>query len=417
LRILLVTSMVPQAEGAGAIPELLDAMVAGLRERHDLTLVTTFGDLRGQADAAHELRRSGLDVHCADRRRSAAAGRRWKVRAELAASWATKRWPWRAVSASAGLQPLLDAATAGPPFDVVAVEEHPVSMLNLPAGMPRVLTEHEAHQAAAVDWRAAPVAGKPAAVAAGLDRRRWDRFHARAWRRYDLLQVFTRGDAEVLGAQAPDLADRVRVNPFGLALPAAADPAAEEEQTLLFAGTFSHLPNRDAALWLGREIMPAIVARHPRARLRIVGAGPQPEVRALAGENVEVIADVPSMRPFIESASVVLAPVRTGGGMRMKVLQALAAGKATVTTPRGLEGYDVFPEAPPLRVAEEASAVATAVAGLLDDPDGRRQLGRQAREFAERRYSPPAWAERLEAVYREAIELSLRTAGARRGTA
>jgi glycosyltransferase involved in cell wall biosynthesis len=141
-------------------------------------------------------------------------------------------------------------------------------------------------------------------------------------------------------------------------------------------------------------------------------------VRALAGANVEVIADVPSMRPHIEAAAVVLAPVRTGGGMRMKVLQALAAGKATVTTPRGVEGFDVFEPNPPLIVAGGREEIAASVSGLLDDPARRRDLGRRARAFAERYHGPAPWAKRLETIYKEAIqrgaaERQSRTPGAR----
>lgn len=404
MKILIVTSMVPQAEGAGAIPELLHAQLVGLREHNDVTLVTTFGDLGGQAESAAALRRSGLDVHFADRRRSASISRRWRVRAELAAGWAGSRRPWRVVTSSAGLQPVLDRAVAGQSFDVALVEEHPVATLRLPAGLPAVLTEHEAHQAPAEDWREARLAAKPGVAVRALDQRRWPPFHPLVWRRFDLLQVFTKGDAAILAEQAPDIASRIRVNPFGLVLPEPADPGLEEAETLLFAGTFSHPPNRDAAAWLAREIMPRVLARRPQARLRIVGAGPPPEIRALSGPNIDVIADVPSMQPYIESAAVVLAPVRTGGGMRMKVLQALAAGKATVTTSRGTEGFNFFDAEPPLLVGDSSEEIADAASGLLEDPARRRRLAGQARSFAEQHHSPGAWAKRLESVLSEAVQ-------------
>jgi glycosyltransferase involved in cell wall biosynthesis len=88
--------------------------------------------------------------------------------------------------------------------------------------------------------------------------------------------------------------------------------------------------------------------------------------------------------------------------MRMKVLQALAAGKATVTTRRGLEGFDVF-EQPPLTVADSAEEIAAAIVDLLAQPEKRREQARRARAFAERHHSPAAWAKRLESVYAEAI--------------
>ncbi len=81
MRIMLVTSMVPDADGIGAIPKLLAAQLEGLHERHEVTLVSTFGEDPGQAEAAERLLGSGLDAHILDRRRSASAPRRWRVRA------------------------------------------------------------------------------------------------------------------------------------------------------------------------------------------------------------------------------------------------------------------------------------------------------------------------------------------------
>lgn len=402
MRLLLIVPMAPQAAGAGAIPELLHAQVTGLRERHELTLLGTYGDHPGQAEAAEELRRSGLDARFVDRRRSASAARRWRVRGELASTWAVSRRPWRAVSSAAGVQSLLDRLVGERDFDLVAVEETTMSTLRLPGDVPAVLTEHEAFKAPVESWRSGTPAQLPQRLVAGLDRRRWDRFQQAAWPRFDLVQVFGESDAAEVRRRSPEVSSRVRVNPFGVVLPPPADPAEALDGMLLFTGTFTHAPNREAALWLGREIMPAIQARHPTARLRIVGTAPPPEIRALAGESIEVIADAPSLRPHTEAACVILAPVRSGGGMRMKVLQAMAAGKPVVTTRLGAEGFDVFDPDPPLAIAEQAEEIAAAAASLLKDGRRREELGREARRFAERRHGPDPWAERLTSVYEEA---------------
>jgi glycosyltransferase involved in cell wall biosynthesis len=402
MRILLVVSMVPQADGLGAIPKLLHAQLAGLRQRHQLTVVGSFGDLPGQAEAAAELMRADdLRALFVDRRRSGSARRRWQVRAQLATTWAGKRWPWRAVSATAGVQPAIDRV-AGNSFDVVALEEDLMSVLRLPAGVPTVLTEHEAVQAPVAGWRAARLRDRPERALRRVDWRRWDGFRRDAWRRATLVQVYSRGDAAAIACREPGLAERVRVNPFALVLPPACDPAEEQAGTILFAGTFTHLPNREAARWLAEEIMPAVWRRAPAARLRIVGSAPPPEVRGLSGPRVEVVADAPSMEPHLGAAAVVTAPVRSGGGMRMKVLEAMARAKAVVTTPLGAEGLDCIDPEPPLTVAETSEETAAAIVRLLEDEAGRRRLGESAREFAEAHYTPAAWAKRLEAVYQEA---------------
>jgi glycosyltransferase involved in cell wall biosynthesis len=402
MRVLLVAPVPPQADGSGAIPVLLDAELRGLRERHEVTLVTAIGDEPGEAEALRRLE-AEVETHVADRRRPPPGARRRRRQLRMAARWARGGWPWRTVwFAEPGIQALLDRLGAERRFDVVAIEDSAMSVFRYPPGVATVYTHHEVLRPRPVRWRPGPPRAWPGWAFGELDWRRWQDFQRRAWGRFDRVQVFSGRDAETIAELAPEAAPRVRVDPFGLALPPPADPARQRPGTLLFVGNFAHPPNRDAAVWLAREIMPAILGRQPRATLRIVGTAPGPEVRALAGPGVEVVADAPSVLGHLEEAAVVLAPVRTGGGMRMKVLQAMAAGKAVVTTPRGTEGYTGFGEAPPLAVADGEGAIAALAAGLLGDDRERLRLGERAREFARRHHSPAAWAERLTAVYEEA---------------
>ncbi len=134
----------------------------------------------------------------------------------------------------------------------------------------------------------------------------------------------------------------------------------------------------------------------------------------LRGPGVEVIADAPSVEPHLAAAAVVIAPVHSGGGMRFKVLEALARGKAVVTTPLGAEGFVELDPEPPLAIAEGADSLAAAVTSLFSEEARRRELGRRARAFAEAHTSPSAWAARLEAVYLEAGELHRRDDGQNR---
>lgn len=402
MRILLVVPVPPQADGGGAIPVLLEAELRGLRARHEVTLVTALGDEPGEADAVAKLREGG-EVHVADRRRPPPGARRRRRQLRMAAAWARGRWPWRTVwYADPGIQRIVDRLGAEREFDVVAVEDSAMSVFRYPAGVATVYTHHEVLRPRPVDWSPGPPRRWPGWAFGELDWRRWPRFQAGAWRGFDLVQVFSQRDAEAIAELAPDVAARVRVDPFGMVLPPRADAAREVPGTILFVGAFHHPPNRDAAVWLAREILPAVLERAPEARLRIVGSAAPPEVLGLAGPRVEVVADAPSVQPHTEAAAVVMAPVRTGGGMRMKVLGAMAAGKAVVTTPRGTEGYTGFGEEPPLAVGVGAAEIAAATAALLEDEAARRSLGERAREFAERHHSPEAWAERQTAIFEEA---------------
>jgi glycosyltransferase involved in cell wall biosynthesis len=394
--------MVPEADGLGAIPKLLHAQLEGLSERHEVCLVGSYGDLPGQAEAAEALSAGGRDVHFVDRRRSRSLRRRWLVRAELAGRWLGDDLPWRVVSLSGGVQPALDRAVASGPFDVIALEHSSAASLRLPSGTPIVLTEHEAERSVPLH---SGTGGRAGDAVRRRDWRRWERYQPRAWGRADLVQVYSGGDAAAVAARAPALAGRIRVNPFGISIPRRLDPASERPGRVLFTGTFAHPPNLDSARWLATEILPALQAAEPAAELEIVGTKPPAEIQAMARPGLRVVADAASLEPHLAAAAVVLAPVRLGGGMRMKVLEAMAAGKAVVTTPLGAEGIADLPQAPPLLVADGTEELARAAAELLADPVRRAELGRQARDFAERLFSPAAWAARLQEVYEEASSL------------
>jgi polysaccharide biosynthesis protein PslH len=395
--------MLPLEDGGGAIPVLLHSQLAGLSARHEVTFVAGAGDEPWEARAAEALARSGTDVHIADRRRPRTGAARWRRRFRLAGTWVRGSLPLRTVwFGTPEVQRVLDELAETRSFDIVAVEDSSMAMLRLPPNVASVLTEYEVRRPRAIDWRTGPPRAWPRWAFRELDWRRWAGFQRACWRRFDRVQVFTDRDARAIAAIAPDVASRVRVNPFGCIPPRQADPANEEGGLVLFVGNFAHFPNRDAACWLASEIMPAVRRRYPAARLRIVGTSPPEEIRALAGPEVEVIGDAADIEPHIEAACVVAAPVRTGGGMRMKVLHALARGKAVVTTSRGAEGYLLSDQPHPFVAVDETQGFAEAVALLLEKRDLRSELERRARTFALEHHSADAWVARLEKVYEEA---------------
>ncbi len=147
------------------------------------------------------------------------------------------------------------------------------------------------------------------------------------------------------------------------------------DATVAFVATMGWAPNVDAAVWLGREIWPQVLTRVPHARLLLVGKDPAPAVRALAGENVEVTGTVGDVTPYLARSRVVLAPLRAGGGTRLKILEALDAGRPVVATSVGCEGMeDLLGRG--VVVADTAAGLAEAIAGLLVDPARALALGR-----------------------------------------
>jgi glycosyltransferase involved in cell wall biosynthesis len=233
------------------------------------------------------------------------------------------------------------------------------------------------------------------------------RFEVLAWRRYERA-TRPRFDAIVVFA-ARDLADvrpsagRASLLTIPLAVDVPAQPLSAEGSdppTVLFVGAFAHHPNVDSALWLGRQIFPRVLERVPEARLELVGHEPGEDVRALAGGAISVPGSVPDVTPYLDRAAVVVAPIRLGGSMRMKVLEPLAAGKALVATPRAVEGLEATPGEQYILAADEEELV-EALVGLMLNRERRRALGVSARRWAERNLGWGKGVEAFEALYEE----------------
>lgn len=158
---------------------------------------------------------------------------------------------------------------------------------------------------------------------------------------------------------------------------------------MLFTGLMNFAPNVEAVRWFAAEILPRI----DRGCLHVVGARPSEEVWRLAGERVLVHGEVPDTRPFQREAQVVVVPLRSGAGTRLKLLEAAACGNAIVSSTLGAEGLDFRPGRD-LLVADTPAEFASAVRSVLDDHALRSRLGEDARRAAER-YRWEAIGERL----------------------
>jgi len=242
-------------------------------------------------------------------------------------------------------------------------------------GATRVLVDHDASLR---DLR----------VRSGALGRAFDRLDERAWRRFerdvidgvDAVVAFTSRDRAAL--ERLGTGTRIVEIPFGVPVPETAlSPVGEPPPSVLFVGGFRHGANTDAALWLARDLYPPARAAVPDARLTIVGGSPPAELRGLAGPDVEVTGGVPDVTDYLDRAAVVAAPIRVGGGMRVKVMEALAAGKAVVATPVAVEGLAVEPGVH-VEVAGDAAPFSRALEGLLRDEPRRRALGEAARRWA-----------------------------------
>jgi polysaccharide biosynthesis protein PslH len=155
--------------------------------------------------------------------------------------------------------------------------------------------------------------------------------------------------------------------------------------------------------WFCSEILPKIQKHEPQVRLMIVGARPTPEVLALANNPaVTVTGSVPDVRPYGEDCGVFIVPLRSGSGMRVKILNALAMGLPTVSTTVGAEGIRVT-DGVDIHLADTADAFAEAVAGLLAEPERAERLAARGRRLMEEHYSWEALGGQLRRYYAETL--------------
>jgi len=211
------------------------------------------------------------------------------------------------------------------------------------------------------------------------------RSEVRAVRGADVVFAVSRDDASVFEATG---ARGVNVIPNGVDCEKYQElPTGRrgEAPVILFVGLMSWGPNAAAAEHLARTILPSVRSRVPDARLRILGRDPAPAVVDLAQlPGVEVTGAVPDMIPHLREAHILAAPLQSGGGTRLKILEAFAAGLPVVSTPIGCEGLGAVDGAQ-LIVAERED-FADAIAGLLNDEARGARLAEAARRLARERF-------------------------------
>jgi len=184
--------------------------------------------------------------------------------------------------------------------------------------------------------------------------------------------------------------------------PRPTDPPSDG-RTVVYFGLLSYVPNVDGVTHFVRDIWPRIAQSHPEARCKIIGGQPPASLLALAGPRVELTGFVSDLRPHLAAAAAVVVPLRLGGGTRLKIVEAMAMGKATVSTTLGAEGIEAVPGRD-LLVEDEPVAFAEAVSRLLAEPGLAARIGQSARQLAVERYAWSGAARALEGFYRRILE-------------
>ncbi|MGA7294477.1 MAG: glycosyltransferase family 4 protein [Terriglobales bacterium] len=369
-----------------------------LSEHHELTFYSYYG---GTPDAAYEqeLQRQlpGAVAFCTGKPELSGAARGVDYLAHFSAQ------PPYAVSrfAHAKVQKQIQDWFCGRRFDV-AVCDFLDAAVNFPGrlNIPTVLFQHNVESEI---WRRhAATAGNPAKkMMYGMEFRKMLRYERAAVCKFQHI-IAVSGNDRALMMKWVD-GDRVTVIPTGVDLneyrPATSDLTASTP-LVTFVGAMDWEPNIDGVEYFCGEIWAAIKAEVPEARLRIVGRHPDRRVQkwasVAANASIEVTGRVPSVVEHLQQSTVVIVPLRIGGGTRLKIYEAMATAKAVVSTTIGAEGLDVH-HGRDVMLADDSRSFAQAVIMLLRDPALRRRYETAAAETAAR-YDWPAIGERFSEV-------------------
>lgn len=395
-RLLFLTSRLPYPPREGHQLRSWHVLRA-LAEAHDVTLLSF-------------ARADDLPAECAPLRETVAALETFPIPAEhsrralaiAAARGCVGTQPFVACKyASAALRTRVAALLDH--IDLVHVDMLPL-LANLPPGAlrtPLVLNAHNVEHAL-LELRVPTEPNRLRRVFLHQQVQRLRRFEIAAWRRADSVLACSSIDAAQIAALAP--ATPVEVVPNGVDLDAnrpSPDPPRATGQ-LVFVGQMGWFPNRDGIEWFLAEVFPRILAVRPATELLLVGKPDGLVIPAALADRVRAAGFVDDVRGAVHDAAVYVVPLRAGSGTRLKVLEAMALGKAIVTTHVGSEGI-ALDDGRDALFADHPADFATAVLDLLAAPARAAQLGAAARQLAEAHYGWTAIGRSLRGLYAQLL--------------
>jgi len=399
LNVVIVASELPYPPTAGNRIRTLN-LALRLAARHRIAFIAHRND--ESAEATRFLHKNGIETSLVDRVIPVKSGPRFYAR--LAANLASPV-PYSVAShSSPALREAVQSHARRHRTDVWQVEA--IVLLDALADLERRPEVIIAHNVESLIWqRYFEAADNP------LKRwyiqqqwRKFERFERRAFVAANRVVAVSKNDATIIrdrfGARNVDVVDNGIDRVYYEGVQPDPDP-----KTILFLGSLDWRPNLDAVGLLLDRIFPAVRAAEPTARLRIVGRKPPSALiqRARDVLGVELHADVPDVRPFLATSGVMVVPLRIGGGSRLKILEAMAAGLPVISTRVGAEGLDLVPGEHYI-AADDPEALALALAACIRDPRPARALAGRSRAFVLDRYDWDTLAEKLERTWFDSLE-------------
>lgn len=238
-----------------------------------------------------------------------------------------------------------------------------------------------------------------------LQQRKMQMYERRVFNAFDHVLTVSSNDQELLATLVPNVVSSVVKNGVDTKYFYPDSPPSESSM-LVFTGAMDWMPNVDGVLFFIKEIFPHVRKAVPEALFVVVGRNPPARLlRAVKREpGVMVTGDVPDVRPWLAQSSVVVVPLRSGGGTRLKILEAMAMGKAVVSTRIGAEGLDLV-DGREICIADDPLKFAERTIELLTDQSGAKQLGQVARRRVVESYDWKEAGQQLLEAYEQTISI------------
>ncbi len=220
--------------------------------------------------------------------------------------------------------------------------------------------------------------------------------------KYPVNVMMSKTDAEELNQMSPGV--NTAIVPNGVDVNYFTKLGDKEEQAIIYTGGMNMFANKDAVMHLINDIWPIVKKKIPAINFYIIGQDPPKELLSIASQDsgIKVLGFVDDIRPYVAKSAIYVVPLRVGGGTRLKVLDALAQGKAIVSTSIGSEGIEVTDRLN-VYLEDTDEGFANSIIELINDEERRCELGKQARLLAEQKYAWPSIAKGLIAAYKSVI--------------
>jgi len=288
-------------------------------------------------------------------------------------------------------------------YDLVQVEWVETALLIGRGRTPMVLDAHDVITKPAE--RGMSQSRGPARLLARLRYVLTQAIERRIMRRFAAILTLSEYDHSYLLKMAPELGPMTKTVPIPAGLDISDRSFEVEKNSILFLASYKHRwVNVEAALWFYNKVFPLVSRKFPEATFIIAGYGPPRELTSLAEKDpqVTVTGFVDDIDRLYKTSSVFVAPILTGGGIIVKVLDALAAGRPVVTTSYGNEGVAAMPERD-LLVADDPEAFARHVIRLLTDTELAERVASNGRNFVRKNYGLEAVIRRIEEVHKTVV--------------